>query len=453
MRVVIVGLGEVGSHVTRVLVDEGHHVTMVDSDVASLARAMERFDARSVVGHGGSPVVLREAGVANADLFIAVTEHCELNIVAAITAKGLGAKRTVARVMDPAYFEEPRGVAQNMLGVDLVINPMFQIADDIRRLVRSRSALAVFDFADHQVELVQLSVAMDAPVIARPLKELKLPDGAILAAILRDDQLTIPSGNDSVLAGDEVLVAGLTENVLDVERLFSRKRVKTKRKAMIVGGDTVGAHLARSLDDDDFDVVLLERDRVRCEVLARTLERTVVLNADGTNAALLEEEGVANTDVFVAVSDEDEVNLSACLLARDLGAKRCVALVHRPDYAGICKRLGIDSTLSPRLTVAEQVLRCVREGQTVSVSEVFHGRGLFLEFVVAADSRIVGKPLSEAQIPRGMLVVAAYGPLGARVPRGDAVLQAGDQAVVFCTPALRGAAEKLFKRSSIPLST
>jgi trk system potassium uptake protein TrkA len=452
MQIVIVGLGEVGTHVTRVLVDEGHRVTMVDSDAARLNRAAERFDARSVLGHGGSPAVLRDAGAATADLFIAVTDHCELNIVACNAARAIGARRTVARVMDPAYFEEPRGVAINMLGVDLVINPMFQIADDIRRLVRSRNAVAVFDFADHQIELIQLSVVMDAPIVARPLKELKLPDGAIIAAIRRNDELVIPHGNDSVLAGDEVLVAGRTANILEVEKLFTRKRTRAVRKAMIVGGDTIGAQLARSLQDDEFDVVLLERERSRCEELARQLERTVVLHGDGTNAALLEEEGVAQSDVFVAVSDEDEVNLSACLLARDLGARRCVALVHRQDYGNVCRRLGIDSTLSPRLTVAEQVLRCVREGQAVAVSEVFDGRALFLEFVVAADSRVAGKPLQDAQIPRGVLVVASYGAAGATVPRGDTVLQPGDQAVVFCTPEQRPAAEKVFRRSALVLA-
>ncbi len=446
MNIVIIGMGEVGSHVAGVLIDEGHNVTIVDNNPSALKRAEELFDAATVLGHAGNPTILRAAGAAACDLFVAVTDHCELNIDSAFMARQLGANRTVARVMDPAYFEVERGVTADMLGIDIVINPLFQIAAEIRRLVRSRSAVAVQDFADHQIEMVQLPVEMDAPLIGRPLKDVRLPKQTIIAAILRGDDLIVPGGNDSILAGDEVITVGRTANVLEIERQFTRRKARFGRRAIIVGGGVIAVNVARALEADEFDVVLLERDRDRCRELVAELEQTVVLNADGTNSSLLEEEGVATADVFIAVSDEDEMNLMASLLARDLGAPRCIALVHRPDYAAICERLGIDATLSPRLTVAQQVLKYVREGEVVSVARVMQGRAEFVEFLVTSDSRMADTALRDAQLPRGALVCAVLNAEGAFVPDGSFVIRPDDQVVVFITPDVRGRVEKLFRR-------
>ncbi len=449
MNIVIVGIGEVGSHIARVLIGDGHSVTLVEEDEEAISRAEEQFDAMIVRGHGASPAVLRQAGAADADLFVAVTSVCETNLVAAITARGLGAKRTIARVTNPIYFEEPRGIVSNLLGIDIVINPMFQIAAEIRRLVRSRSALAIQDFADNQVEMVQLPVEVDARVVGRPLKDIRFPAQTIVVAILREGEIIVPGGNDSLLPGDEVTVVGRTESILEIEKAFNRRRAKFGRKAVIVGGGLIALHVARSLEADDFSVTMLERDRAKCQRLVSELgSGVVVLHADATNSALLEEEGVAQSDVFIALSEEDELNLMASLLAKDLGARRCIALVHRPDYAPVCERLGIDTTLSPRLTVAQQVLKYVRDGQVVAVSQVLEGRAEFVEFLASKDSRIVDRPLSEAQMPRGAIVCAVLSAGGAVVPRGDHVLRAGDQVVVFTLREVRSRVERLFRKAA-----
>jgi trk system potassium uptake protein TrkA len=453
MHIVIAGMGEVGGFVARVLIEDGHDVTIVDADATALSRAEETFDARTVCGHAGSPDVLRRAGVPRCDLFVAVTDHCELNIVCAITARQLGAKRTIARVLDPAYFETPRGMTPNLLGIDVVINPLFQIAAEIRRLVRSRAAVAIQDFADHQIEMIQLPIEMGSPLVGRALRDLQLPHQSIVAGIERAERFLIPGGNDVLLAGDRVFVVGQTAHILEVESRFMKRRVRGGRKAIIIGGGLVGENLARSLESDGFDVVLIESDGRRCKELASRLHRTVVLQADGTNAAILEEEGVAQADVFIAVSDEDELNLMASILARDLGCRRSVALVHRTDYAHVCARVGIDTTLSPRMTVAQQVLRYVREGEVVSVSPVMEGVAEFVELVVPRESRVCGRALHAAQIPRGALVCAVLTADGAIVPRGDHVFQAGELVVLLLLNEVRPQVERLFRKASFAVQT
>jgi trk system potassium uptake protein TrkA len=446
VNIIIIGIGEVGSHIARVLIGGGHNVTLIDEDVEAIARAEEAFDAMIVRGHAASPAVLREAGVANCDLFVAVTSICETNLVAAVTAKEMGAKRTIARVTNPVYFEAQRGIVAGMLGIDIVINPMFQIAAEIRRLVRSRSALAIQDFADHQIEMVQLPVEVESRIVGRPLKDIKLPEQTRVAGILRGDDLIVPGGNDSMLPGDEVILIGLTENILEIERLFQKKRSRFGRRAIIVGGGLIALNVARALEDDEFSVTLIEKNKARCQQLVAELDSTVVLHADAMNSSLLEEEGVASSDVFIALSDEDETNLMASLLAKDLGARRCIALVHRPDYGPVCERLGIDATLSPRLTVAQQVLKYVGDGQVVGVSSVMNDRAQFIEYLVPTGARIADKRLAEAALPRGALVCAIMNGAGARVPKGEDIIRPGDQVVVFSMSDLRPRIDKMFKK-------
>jgi trk system potassium uptake protein TrkA len=440
-------MGEVGRHVTSVLVQEGHNVIVVDADPEALARAEESFDVMTIVGHGGSQKVLRELQLQTCDLFVAVTDNSEVNLIAALRAREGGAARTIARASDTAYFDDDdRGLVTDLLGIDLVINPRALVAIEIHKLIRSVSALSVEDFADNRIEVIQLSMEPDTKGLGKELKALGLPQGTLVVAIVRDGQLIVPGGNDALHVGDDAYVVGISDQMAEVERVFGRRRRQFTRKVIIVGGGSIGLYLARSLEKEGVNVVLIDRDRARCEELARELHRTVILCADGTDVNLLEEEGVGTADVFIAVSMADEVNLMAGLLAKDLGVKRCVALIHRPDYTAVCERLGIDITISPRLTVAKQVLKYVREGEVLSVSRILDGEGEFLEFLVPADGRITGIPLKDVNFPRGAVVCAGLGKQGTYVPRGDTELAAGDRVVVFTRPDVRPDVARLFRK-------
>ncbi len=446
MNIVIVGMGEVGRYVSRVLVAEGHNVVIIDNDPNALAAAEETLDAMVLQGHGGNVRTLRQAGIQNCDLFIAVTDSCEVNMLSAIRAKEMGAGATIARVSDQKYFEDDRGIITDMMGIDLVINPKSLVALEMHKIVRSSNAVAVEDFADNRIEMIQLPVDAGTFAVDRQLKDLKLPANTLIAAMIRDEEIIVPSGTDIIRPGDEILVVGRADQIPRVEKLFDRERRRFTRRVMIVGGSQVGATLAAALAQDGIEVVLIEKRRERAEELSRQLKNVVIINGDGTNIDLLHEERVDTVAAFVAVSGEDEVNVMTSLLAKDLGAKRVIAVVHKPDYSTVCEHLGLDATISPRLEIAKQVLKHVRAGEVIGIMPVLEGKGEFLEFVAPPDARIVGKPIKDVDFPRGANICAVVDAQRAYVPRGDDVIGSGDRVVVFTTPRNRAAVERAFKK-------
>lgn len=451
MNIIIVGMGEVGRYISRVLVQEGHNVVIIDISTAALTAAEETLDAMVLEGHGASSRTLRQAGVSNCDLFIAVTDHSEVNMLSAIRARELGAEYTVARVSDPMYFDDDRGVFTSMMGIDLVINPRALVALEMHKIVRSANAVAVEDFAENRIEMIQLPVDAGTFAVNRPLKDVRLPENTLVAAIIRDDEIIVPQGNDAILAGDEVLIVGKIEQIPRVEKLFDRERRRFTRRVIIVGGSQIGATLASALEEDGIEVILIEKNRQRCSELSRKLKNVVIINGDGTNIGLLEEERVETADAFVAVSGEDEVNVMASLLAQDLGAERVIALVHKPDYSTVCDHLGLDATLSPRLEVAKHVLKHVRAGEVAGVTPVLEGKAEFLEFVAPEGCKIVDKPIMKVGFPRGANICAVSHREGAYVPSGDDVIRPGDRVVVFTTRRNRHAVERVFKPSLFKL--
>lgn len=446
MNIIIVGMGEVGKYVSRVLVSEGHNVVIIDVDAAALAAAEETLDAMVLEGHGANVKTLRQAGIQNADLFIAVTDHDEVNMLSAIRARDMGASAAIARVADPKYFEQDRGTFTGLMGIDLVINPNALVALEMHKIVRSANAVAVEDFADNRVEMIQLPVDEGTYLVNRPLKDIKLPANTLVAAIIRDEDVMVPGGTDVIRTQDELLIVGRVEQIPKVEKLFDRERRRFTRRVIIVGGTQVGATLAKALEQDGIEVVVIDKSRERCAELSRFLSQSIIINGDGTNIDLLEEERVDSSDAFVAVSGRDEVNVMTSLLAKDLGAQRVIALVHKPDYSAVCERLGLDATLSPRLEVAKQVLKWVRAGEVVGITPVLEGKGEFLEFIAPPEARIVGKPIRQIDFPRGANICAISNQARAYVPRGDDVIDPGDRVIVFTTPRNRAAVERAFKK-------
>jgi len=448
MNIIIVGMGEVGRYISRVLVEEDHNVVIIDNSTRALAQAEETLDAMILQGHGGSYKTLRQAGAPEADLFIAVTDHCEVNLIAALRAKEMGAKRTMARVSEPAYLDNERGLTAGVMGIDLVINPNALIALEMHKIVRSRSAVAVEDFADNRIEMIQLPISASNPQANKTLVELRMPENTLIAALIRDKDIIVPNGQDVLMPEDEILAVGRIEQIPKVEKLFRRERSRYTRRVVIIGGSQVGVTLAAALVQDNIEVLIIERDRDRAREISHLLRHVAIINADGTDAHVLEEENVGATDAFIAASGEDEVNLMAGLLARDLGAPRVIALVHKPDYSPIAERLGINAPLSPRIEVAKQVLKYVRTGELLSIAPVLEGKGEFLEFVAPADAAIVGKPIKQIGFPRGANICGVVDGEGAFVPRGDDIIEGNDRVIVFTTPENRKLVERFFKSRS-----
>ncbi len=441
----IAGIGETGEHLAQQFAREGHDVTLVDISVDRLSDLDGLLDVRLCEGHAGRSDVLRRAGVDRAHLFVASSGSDGANIVAALKAKEMGAEHTVAVVDEVELFEDPSGIYHDWLGIDLVLNTRYLIAHEINKLVRTRGALAVEDFAENRAEMIQFPVGQGGRFTDVPLTDVPLPAESLIVAIRRGSMLMIPRGDDSVHVGDEILVMGRTDRIAEVEAGFGRLRPAGRRCA-ILGGGTVGLALARGLSAFLPDVTLIERDRDRCDFLSRELERVTVVHGDGTDVELLTDEGIGNAEVFVAVSGEDERNIIAGRLAKELGVERCIALVSRNDYEAVCRHLGLEVVLSPRKLVAREVARAtLPPGGVQGVTPVLGGVAEFIEASVSERSRVAHKSLRDAGLPRGAVVCSLIGDRGVSIPNGDTLLEPGMRALVFPHTTLRQRIGDLFQ--------
>jgi len=446
--VVVVGMGQVGRHVVTQLERERHDVVAVDVDPRALAEIEETMDVGALVGYGGSPEILREAGCDRADLLVAVTDRDEVNLVAALVGRDLGAQRAVARVQGREYSGGDQGVLYGFLGIDVVMNPRILVAREIARIARSHGALDVLGMAGNRVEFVQLELPPTSKMIHKPLANLvNLPRDCLVAAVVTDGDLRVPGGADVLLPGDRVYLVGHAGRMDAVQELFTGGHEASR--VCVVGGGVVGSALARNLSATEVDVLLIERDVQKAHDLAVELPRVTVVNGDGTDLALLTEEDVGGYDLFVSVTRDDEVNLMAGLLAKRLGAGRAISLVHRPDYMEIYQELGIDVVLSPRLTASEQILRFARQVELKSLTIREGGQAEILEMVAGPGSRVVGTPIARLNIPRGALIATIVHGDRVIIPRGGDVIHEGDTVVVLTTAAVRRDVERLFKKRAL----
>lgn len=443
--IVIAGIGETGEHLAQQFARDGHDVTLVDISVDRLTDLDGLLDVRLCEGHAGRSDVLRRAGVDRADLFVASSGSDGVNIVASLKAREMGAVRVVAVVDEVDLFEDATGIYQGWLGINLVLNTRYLIAHEISKLIRTRGALAVEDFAENRAEMIQFRVGEGSRFAGVPLSDVPLPSECLIVAIRRGNTLMIPRGDDAVHVGDEILVMGRTDRIAEVEAGFGRRRPAGAR-CVILGGGTVGLALARGLSAFLPDVTLIERDRDRCDFLSRELDRVTVVHGDGTDVDLLTDEGVGTAEVFAAVSGEDEKNIIAGRLAKELGAERCIALVSRNDYDPVCRQLGLEVVLSPRKLVAREVARAtLPPGGVLGVTPVLGGAAEFVELSVTVRSRVAHKSLREAGFPRGAVVCSLVGDGGYAIPNGDTVIQPGMRAVVFTHATMRARIAELFQ--------
>jgi trk system potassium uptake protein TrkA len=438
-------MGEVGKHLAAVLSGEEHDVTIIDSNIEILEAAEDRMDVRAIKGNGASFRTLRDAEADKADLVAAVTDDDEANIVASLQAKDLGAQTIIARVDSHDYLPGWQGAYHGILGIDLVLSTRILAAIQVNKLIRSFGAVSVANFADDRVQMVQLPVGNDE-ICNIPLMDLKTPKDVLVAAILRGEEMIIPSGLDKILPDDEIFAIGKTDKITAAEAYFGKAGDKAVKSIVILGGGEIGFAVAQSLEKKNFNVRIIEWNPRVCEYLSETLSEATIINGDGTDLELLEEEKVGNADVFVAASKRDEVNLMAGLLVKNLGAKKIIALVHKPDYIKIYEHLGLDATISPRRFAANQILKYVRAGKVVSVSEIAEGKGEILEFVAPKKSKIIQNDLKNTGFPRGAVVGAVAGKRGIMVPSGNDRIHPGDTVIIFSTPEVRPKVEDLFKQ-------
>ncbi len=438
MKIVILGAGQVGASVAESLVSEQNDITVVDIDHSRLRALQDRLDLRTVTGSASHPSVLIEAGIEDADLLIAVTQSDETNLVACKLASLLfNVPRRIARVRATDYLNDEKVLGPDGFQVDLSICPEQVLTDYIVKLVEFPEALQVLDFADGKVSLVAVRAYMGGPLVGHPIKDLRhhIPNvDTRVVAIFRRDTAVAPDGDTVVEAGDEVFCLAPADDIRRVMKELRRMDSPVKR-VMIAGGGNIGQRLARALAPE-YSVRVIDHNKRRCEALAAKLERVLVLNGDATDEELLEQENIAEMDLFVAVTNDDENNIMSSLLAKRMGARRVVALINRRSYVDLVLGAQIDVAISPAQATIGKLLAHVRRGDMVAVHSLRRGAAEALEAVVHGDRescRVTGRRIEEIELPPGASIGA--------IVRGDEVLMAHhdtqiiaeDHVIVFVT--------------------
>jgi len=446
MRIMILGAGEVGYHLTRQLSEEGHDVTVVEEDRDRVRSINDTLDAMVVHGNAASLSTLERAGIERTELLLAVTSLDEINLMACLSAAQYHVPIKIARVSKPDYFDHTGILPPERLGVDRMINPERECAIETYQLLQSAAATEFAQFEGGLVQLIGLRVQPGAPVAGRTLAELgedRRRSRYLVAAIVRDRRTIIPRGSDRIVEGDQIFVIGEPRHLPEVlpDAGYSGFAL---RRVVIAGGSREGLLLAHMLEEQGVGCTILETNRARAVTLAESLRTTLVLHGDATDLDLLEMEGVGEADGFVGFTGSDETNMLSCLLAKTLGTRKVISLIERTNYIPLVTRVGIDAAVSPRLSTVNAILSYVRRGSVLSVATLKGSTAEAIEFDVSASYRYAGIPLSAITFPADSLIGAIIRGDRVIIPRGTDTIRVGDRVIVFTAARSIPEVEALF---------
>ena len=451
MKILILGAGQVGSTVAESLVGEANDITIVDTDGEKLRQLQDRLDLRTLIGNAAHPSVLERAGIADTDILLAVTQSDEVNLLACKLAASLYNTPTrIARIRATEYLERPEVFSPDNFCVDFSICPEQILTEYIVKLIEFPEALQVQHFSQGKASLVAVRAFEGGPLVGKPLSFLRTHMPHVdtrVAAIFRKDSPIIPQGNTVVEEGDEIFFIAATDNIRSVLQEM-RRMDKPSKRVMIVGGGNIGRRLAKSLEND-YQVKLIEYNKKSCERLAGELSSTLVLNGDGTDEKLMQQENVGEVDVFCALTNDDENNIMSALLAKQGGARKVIALINRSAYVGLVQGGKIDIALSPAQITIGSLLAYVRQGDVAAVHSLRRGAAEALELVAHGDrqsSRVVGRRIEEIDLPGGATIGAIVRGKDVIMGHRDQVIEAGDHVIVFVIDKLMvKKVEKLFQ--------
>lgn len=443
----IVGAGRVGHHLSRKLSFEGQEVVLVDRDETKLRRMERDLNILPVHGSGASTKVLEEAGIDKTDLFIAVTDSDEVNLVACIISKQYNVKTRIARVRNEDFYSQGSPLTEKALGIDLLISPDLAMADEIIQLSMLPAAFDVAEFAGGQVDLLGYLVHDDNPCIGLSLQEIQQQQGKynfIIAAIIRDEKTIIPRGKDILAPGDKIYIVVRKADIHGVESIFNIIS-RAPKNVFIIGGGTIGTTVAKRMEGRKIEVRVVDKDPVKCQALTEKLEHAIILNCNGLEAQDLLEEGIDRADLVIAVTDSDTTNILSSLLAKHHGAKKCITTIRRPDFIPLLGKLGIDVALSPRLAAADMILKFVRGGGSiVSVATLLGTDAEVLELKVPDLERFREVPLKSLMFPSGAIIGAVVTNRLVKIPSGETILKPEDVVIIFSSKDAIHSVESFF---------
>jgi trk system potassium uptake protein len=452
MKIIILGAGQVGSSLASNLSVEANDITVIDQNSLLLQTLQDHLDLRTVVGHAAHPNILRKAGAEDADMIIAVTNSDETNMIACQIAHTLYQTPTkIARVREANYLLHREIFAPGSLAIDMIISPEQLVTHHIQRLINYPDALQVLDFAEGKVQLVAVKAFYGGPLIGHALRTLEdyIPNVKTrIAALFRRGRAIIPEGDTVIEADDEVFFIAATKDILTVMSAL-RELDRPIKRIMIAGGGNIGMRLAEALEKNKYLIKLIESRRSRTEELSEVLHKTIVLQGSAADEDLLREENIEETDIFCAVTNDDQVNILSAMLAKRMGARKVMALINRAAYVDLVQSSTIDVAISPQQATIGTLLAHVRRGDVVVVHSLRRGAAEAIEAIAHGDkrsSKVVGRRIDQIRLPPGTTISAIVRGDNVLMAHHDTVIEAEDHVILFLVDKRRiNAVERLFQ--------
>ena len=440
MKIIIVGCGKVGYTLVEQLSEEGHEITVIDSNAERVQAAVDALDVIGYIGNGNSYKMQKEAGVEEADLLIAVTSQDEVNLLACLVAKKAGDCKTIARVRNPEYMDEIDYIREE-LGLSLSINPEFATARDIERLIQVPSALEVDTFAKGRAYMFRLEVPKGSPWNNMKVMDIAIKYGNhfLICILERGDHVVIPSGNTVIMEGDKISMIAPTESL---NALFNAVGIPAHpiQNVMIAGGGTISFYLAEKLLKAKVNTTIIENNYQKCQELSRKLDKATIIYGDASDSTLLLEEGLENMDAFVALTNFDEENIMLSLYANQVSKAKLITKVNKIGFEGIVRSIPIGSIISPKYLTAEHIIQYVRDlenhdsnAQDSKVDMVYRvadNKVEALEFTVEEKSKLIHIPIMNLSLKSNLLICSILRKNKVLIPTGQDKIQHGDKVVV-----------------------
>jgi trk system potassium uptake protein TrkA len=448
MKIIIAGAGEVGFHLAKLLSYESQDITLIDTQKENLAYADSHLDIRVLRGDATSYAVLTDAQVKNAELVIGVTSSETTNITLCMLAKQMGCKRTIARISNSEFIDKKDTIKFSELGIDELISPEELAAVEIQLLLNKSGFNDTYEFEEGKLIMIGVTLEKSAPFIGKMVKEAanifsELHFMPIALQRLGTQYTLIPRGDTVFKEGDTVYFITVKEGVDELYKLTGKKKKEIKN-VMILGGSKVGFKAARDLCEKKFNVKLIEKDKEKAFDLSDDLPNVLVINGDGRNVELLEEESLESMDAFIAVTGNSETNIMSCLVAKSKHIRKTIALVENMDYFQLSHSIGIDSLINKKLLAANHIFRHIRKGEVVALMRLNNLNAEILEFVVKPDSKVTGNVIRDVDFPTTATIGGVVRNGKGYIALGGFEIMAGDRVVVCCLPETIPAIERLF---------
>jgi trk/ktr system potassium uptake protein len=451
VKIIIIGAGEVGFHIARRLSLENKDVVVIDSDVDAIRRVSENIDVQAINGSGSSPKILETAGIKEAEILLAVTNSDETNLIACLMADLISpSTKKLARIRNADYDAYHDTFQRHAPRIDTIINPEIEVIKAIDRFMSVPGAVDVGEFEHGKVKFVGIKLDADTRFANVSLSELPQRLGKqapLIAAIVRDEELIIPRGDDRLQPGDVVYFISEADRLNQTLESFEQD-LKPVRRAIIIGGGRIGFRLASFFEEKSISAKLIEKNPERCHWLAQTLDKVVILHGDGTDQTLLEEEGVREVDLVITLTDDEQTNVLASLLARRLGVQQTITRINSFRYFSLMSSIGIEQVVSPRLSAINSILHHIRRGKVLSAIAIKGEQAEVIEAVALETSDIVERPLRKIALPKGVLVTVIIRGEQVIIPGGETVIRPGDRVIIFGT---RQAVPKIEKILAVKL--